>query len=124
MYNWAHTKAYYRRAPFLRKRGRENVNKLLKQRTSPAMVLTKERVEKFAARARAHIYTCHHLEQVQEVPPLAAAEALDTPATVPPKQELLYMEIERLMKSFRGHRCALDFDRGFINSVLKEGVVS
>jgi hypothetical protein len=24
------------------------------------------------------------------------------------------------MKAFKGHRCALDFDRGFINSKLKE----
>jgi hypothetical protein len=24
------------------------------------------------------------------------------------------------MKAFKGHRCALDFDRGFVNSRLKE----
>jgi hypothetical protein len=37
-----------------------------------------------------------------------------------PKQELLYNEIDRLMKAFKGQRCALDFDRGFVNSRLKE----
>jgi hypothetical protein len=26
------------------------------------------------------------------------------------------------MKAFKGHRCALDFDRGFVNSELKEEV--
>ena len=36
------------------------------------------------------------------------------------KQELLYSEIDRLMKNFKAHRCALDIDRGFVNSELKE----
>jgi hypothetical protein len=36
------------------------------------------------------------------------------------KQEQLYNDIERLMKAFKGHRCALDFDRGFVNSHLRE----
>ena len=36
------------------------------------------------------------------------------------KQVLLYSEIERLVKDFKTHRCALDFDRGFVNAELKE----
>jgi hypothetical protein len=36
------------------------------------------------------------------------------------KQELLYNEIEKLMKLFIGHRCALDFDSGFANLQTKE----
>jgi hypothetical protein len=35
----------------------------------------------------------------------------------------IHTEIERLTKSFRGHRCALYFDLGFVNSVLKEEVL-
>jgi hypothetical protein len=31
-------------------------------------------------------------------------------------------QIERLIKAFKGHRCALDFDRGFVNSELKEAI--
>jgi hypothetical protein len=38
----------------------------------------------------------------------------------PKQQELLYSEIERLTKAFRGHRCALDFDWGFVHSELKQ----
>jgi hypothetical protein len=29
-------------------------------------------------------------------------------------------QIERPIKGFKGHSCALDFDRGFVNSELKE----
>jgi hypothetical protein len=43
-----------------------------------------------------------------------------TPPPTDTKQELLYNEIERLMKAFKGHRCALDFDRGLVNSQLRE----
>jgi hypothetical protein len=117
-YSWAHAKAYYRRVPVSRKRGRENFKDLVKECTSPVKVLTKDRIEKFASRARAYICTYHHLEQVQSGP-AAAATGVDPTADLP-KQELLYTEIERLMKAFKGHRCALDFDRGFVNSELKE----
>ncbi len=116
-YSWAHAKAYYRRVPVSRKRGRENF-KVVKECTSPVKVLTKDKIEKLASRARAYICTYHHLEQVQSGP-AAAATGVD-PTAVLPKQELLYTEIERLMTAFKGHRCALDFDGGFVNSELKE----
>jgi hypothetical protein len=31
-----------------------------------------------------------------------------------------YGKIEQMVKKFRTHRCALDFDRGFINGILQE----
>ena len=31
-----------------------------------------------------------------------------------------YGKIEQMVKKFRTHRCALDFDQGFINGILKE----
>ena len=58
-----------------------------------------------------------------------AADIVEEPATAlpdgdavpnPKHQELHYTEIKRLMKAFKGHRCALDFDRGFVHSELKE----
>jgi hypothetical protein len=53
-------------------------------------------------------------------PPAAANKGAVASNAILPKQELFLAEIERLMRSFEGHRCALDFDRGFVNSVLKE----
>jgi hypothetical protein len=53
-----------------------------------------------------------------------SATTASTPP-IAPKQELLYTEIESLMKAFKGgHRCALDFDRGLVNSELKEAKAS
>ena len=118
-YSWAHAKAYYRRVPVSRKRGRENFKLLVKECTCPETVLTKDRIEKFASRARAYICTYHHLQQQSASTPCSTNT--DEPVPIVAKQELLYNEIERLMKAFKGHRCALDFDRGFVNSELKKG---
>ena len=64
-YNWAHAKSYYRRVPVSRKEGRENFKALVvRECTSPAMIFTKGRVQKFAARARAYICTYFYLEQI------------------------------------------------------------
>ncbi len=129
-YSWAHSKAHYRRMPLSRKRGRENFKQLVKICTCPVIVLTKQRIEKFASRARAYICTSyHHLYQEQK---RAAAEHEDSNsasnanstfpvAGIPShiQQDLLYSEIERLSKAFKGHRCAIDFDSGFVQSDLR-----
>jgi hypothetical protein len=131
-YSWAHAKAFYRRLPVSRKRGRDNFKQLVKESTCPENILTKVRIEKFASRAHAYICTYHHIEEEKNKNKRLSAVASDIaeePATVfidgdavpnPKHQELLYTEIERLMKAFKGHRCALDFDRGFVHSELKE----
>jgi rubredoxin len=123
-YSWAHAKAYYRRMPLSRKRGRENFKQLVRDCTCPVNVLTKERIEKFASRARAYICTYHHLQQEHEKQQATAAANGDpnspfVPRAYPKQEQLLYTEIERLMKEFKCHRCALDFDRHWVNSVLR-----
>jgi hypothetical protein len=132
-YSWAHSKAHYRRMPLSRKRGRENFKQLVKDCTCPVNVLTKQMIEKFALRARAYICTYHHLYQEQK---RAAAEHKDSNsasnanstspvAGIPShkQQDLLYSEIERLRKAFKGHRCALDFDSGFVQSELRNAKI-
>jgi hypothetical protein len=110
-YCWAHAKSHYRCMSVSSKRGREYFKLLVKDCTSSVDMLTKVRVQKFASRARAYICTCHNLEQQVAS---TSAEAL-----VAQKLELLYTQIELLMKDFKVHRCALDFDHGFVNSELK-----
>ena len=83
------------------------------------------RMEKFAARARAYICTYHHLDQRLQALNSAACNDDTTIgesviSILPNQQELLYNEIEKLMKDFKGHRCALDFDSAFVTSQLKQ----
>ncbi len=82
----------------------------------PETVMTKERIRKFSARARAYICTYYHLSR-----DLDNAILDDGPApivNIAEKQQLLYKEIERLMKKFKTHRCALDFDHAFVQGDL------
>ncbi|KAI2510951.1 hypothetical protein MHU86_3423 [Fragilaria crotonensis] len=124
-YSWAHAKAYYRRMPLSRKRGRDNFKQLVRDCTCPINVLTKERIEKFASRARAYICTYHHLQQEHQKLATAAVANQDlnavaqTMSAVVPNQQLLFPQIERLKKALKSHRCVLDFDSGFVHSELR-----
>jgi hypothetical protein len=61
-------------------------------------------MEKFAARARAYICPYHHLEQQKERPAAANQNSDNDRDEIEwtYQQELLYSEIERLMKDMRG----------------------
>ena len=130
-YSWAHSKSFYRRMPLSRKRGRDNFKQLVKDCTCPVNVLTKTRIEKFASRARAYICTYHHLYQEQQKQAAAqhdedlnSASNADSPLSrisSHKKQELVisYSDIERVSKAFKGHRCVLDFDNGFVHSEFR-----
>jgi hypothetical protein len=104
-YSWGHAKGNYRRQPLSRKRTRAGFVKLVDECLGSDTELTKERVRKFSARARAYICTYHHLAYVSS-----------TEADEGKKEVLLLDDIERLTKKFRTHRCVMDFDRGFIGS--------
>ncbi len=62
-YSRAHAKSFYRQNPVSRKRGRENFKELVRECTCPVNVLSRVRIEKFAARARAYICSYNHLDQ-------------------------------------------------------------
>jgi hypothetical protein len=119
--------------PLSRKQGRDTFTQLVKDCTCPVNVLTEQRIEKFASCARAYICTYHHLHQEHKQ---AAAEhedsnsdsnadktCLDARTPSHKQQELLYSDIERLSKAFKGHRCALDFDSGLVHSELRHAAM-
>ena len=118
-YCWAVAKGYYRRMPLSRKMGRENFKQLVKESICPVNQLFKKRVCKLSARARAYICSYYQLAKTAEAG--ASGGSNTNNSLVTEQQQLLYSEIERLTKDFKIHRCrcALDFDRGFVNAELK-----
>jgi hypothetical protein len=116
-YAWAQAKAIMRRTPLRDKKGRANFINLVMRCLCPATVLTRERVRKFAARARAYICTYYYLEQEL----IISNDENMTGFTPAAKQQLLYKKIEQLMKRFKTHRCVLDFDMRFVLAALKAG---
>jgi len=119
-YNWAHAKAKMRITPLREKKGRVNFIALVMKCICPETVLTKARIRKFSARARAYISTYYHLSSrdcdVASIP--GGDPDVRTLGNDAEKQQLLYKEIIQLMKKFKTHRCALDFDSGFVKADL------
>jgi len=79
--------------------------------------LSRERVRKFSRRARLYILAyqaLHSLEENREQQPSTTSRDA---------HQITPMKIESLVKDFKTHRCALDFDKGFIKTVItkKEG---
>jgi len=114
-HSWACAKGDYRRRPLSDKRGLNNFKNLVQTSCGPD-VLTKERACKFSRRARAYMCTCCLLDQQNEG--VVAADGGNNVGDAT-KQQTLFQEIERLQKRFKSHRCALDFDSGFVNAVVK-----
>jgi hypothetical protein len=110
-YSWGFAKQLYRRKPVKLKKGRANFKALVRQCTDPTTEINKVRVGKFAGRARAYICAYFELDRRQQ-------QTQDQVANdnVSERQQAHFVDIERLMKSFKTHRCALDFDSGFIRS--------
>ncbi|KAG7339826.1 hypothetical protein IV203_028287 [Nitzschia inconspicua] len=108
-YSWGFAKGSYRRKPLQKKRKRVDFEDLVDECTNVETELTKARIRKFSARARAYLCTYHYLATAE--PTSAAIKDNDQEK----KQKVPMMdEIERLMKKFKTHRCAFDFDRGFV----------
>ena len=84
---------------------RETVRKCLSQE-----VLTTERIRKFSKRAHEYICAYHALHQGS-----SSDELLDTATD---SNVATPVNFEKLLKDFKTHRCALDFDKGFIVALI------
>jgi hypothetical protein len=105
-YAWGITKGLYRRKPLNSKRSKERFKELVLECTSRDYLRT-ETVRKLSRRARAYICAYYSLYQSKND---AADDNTPTTLTLP--------LIERLVKLFKTHRAAIDFDAGFVNAFV------
>ena len=101
-YSWGITKGLYRRKPLLSKKGKESFRKLVCEVTSRDILKTST-IRKLSRRARAYICAYYSLYESQN-------RGDTTKLTLP--------LIERVVKAFKTHRAALDFDAGFVNGFV------
>jgi hypothetical protein len=103
-YSWGISKGVYRRKPLQSKKGKESFKRLVDECTSRDILSTKT-VRKLSRRARAYICAYYSLYESKR-------NGDDMPTLTLPL-------IERLVKSFKTHRAAIDFDAGFLNGFVK-----
>ena len=76
-------------------------------------VLTQTRIRLFSRRARQYILAYYAIQQASDV--ANSTMIADTTAS---QQQITQVKIEQLIKEFKTHRCAMDFDNSFIKSVM------
>jgi hypothetical protein len=106
-YAWGCVKNQYRRQPLKHKKGKENFRQTVRKCFS-RQVITTERVRLFSQRARAYILAYHKIRQEQ----LTSSSTTDLDSTASP------VNVEKMLKRFKTHRCAMDFDSSFCKAVF------
>jgi len=113
-YAWGCAKNLYRKQPLKTKRGKANFRATVQQCFSRE-VLTVERIRLFSQRARAYMlaYQMLHQEEEQQVlSPPGSSNDVDVKSTSCP------VNVEKILKKFKTHRCAMDFDTAFCKAMF------
>jgi len=112
-YAWGCAKNHYRRQPLKDKRGKDNFRRTVRKCFS-RQVVTTERVRMFSQRARAYILAYHKIRQEQLTDSSSTVDSDNTTASP--------VNVEKLLKKFKTHRCAMDFDSSFCKAVFREDI--
>jgi hypothetical protein len=114
-YSWACAKNEFRQKPIQQKKSKELFKNTVRECLSRE-ILTDARVRSFSKRAQEYICAYHVLhEQMMEQPSDKEQEGI-----VSSDNSIVPVKIEALVKQFKTHLCALDFDHGFIKSVVRK----
>jgi hypothetical protein len=108
-YSWGCAKNLYRRQPLKTKRGKENFRETVR-RCFSREIITVERVRLFSQRARAYMLAYQVLREEKEQG-LSSTE-VDIKNTSCP------INVEKILKKFKTHRCAMDFDKAFCKATF------
>ena len=103
-YSWGASKSLYRRQPLASKRSKASFDALVNKCISREQALPIELIRKFSRRARGY---------------MEAYKSLEMKAELGKDNTISHVKIENMKKVLRCHRCALDFDQGFIAKILE-----
>ena len=108
-YSWGCAKNFYRRLPLEKKKGKDTFRKSVNEAISRDNLTTK-RIRMFSRRAREYIISYKLMSHKQTL----------TGLDVDLHTNISEAKIEKMVKDFKTHRCALDFDSSFLDLVIKE----
>lgn len=115
-YSWGHAKNLYTKKPFTSKKTKDGFVRLVHEcLETTGEGFTMKRIRRMSSRARAYICTYRHieLEQNEKEKQQQGDKKQQSPV-------LLLDEINKLMKKYKTHRCAFDFDTGFVHDLGEE----
>ena len=114
-YTWGFAKNHFRRQPLDVKRKKETFRKLVCDCLS-RQKCTASVIRSFSKRARDYIVSYHLLtsKKLERKKSIIQDMKENEPAVV---------KVEKMRKLFKTHRCAMDFDCKFINSVVSSSII-
>jgi hypothetical protein len=120
-YSWGCSKQTYRNMRIEKKRGAVNFPESVRYSLSKE-VLSIEQIRKFSFRARRYILSYYVLENLTELEKTNKdSQLLKISSFIKAEGENITPQlIERMVKAFKGHRCALDFNKGFLTNVINK----
>jgi hypothetical protein len=102
-------RASFRRQPLKDKRGKENFRRTVRACFSRDVV-TAERIRLFSQRARAYMLPNHKIWR-QQLTNTSPTSDFDNTTASPVK-------VEKMLKEFKTHRCAMNFDSNFCKTIF------
>jgi hypothetical protein len=114
-YSWGCAKGKYRCLPLADKRRKENFRNYVHECLDRSDVLTIERQRMFSKRARQYMLAYHSIE--------LSREKRDSEATAKNNDEKLEMSaylVEKIIKKYKSHGGATDFDSAYIDAVVND----
>ncbi len=116
-YTWARCKSHFRNILLDRKRGRENFKVCVSESLSWEISAT-ALVRKFSKRVRRYMQGYHVLNQIYQGLIETSDKEWQTNGNA--NRAIIPMRLEQMVKKFKTHRCAMDFDRAFCKALFKE----
>ena len=109
-YDWGCAKGVYRRLPISEKRSKKKFGESVQKAMDSTEVLTIERRRLFSKRAREYMLAYSILDNEE----MGSLESVDDDK----KPHMTAYLIEKIVKQYKSHRSAADFDAGFINKIV------
>jgi hypothetical protein len=120
-YSWGCAKGKYRRLPLSEKRRKENFRNSVRQCLDRGEVLTVGRQRMFSKRARQYMLAYHSIELSKAKGESGAAgESNDKNKKPHVKLEMSAYLVEKIIKTYKSHRGATDFDSAYIDAIVND----
>jgi hypothetical protein len=116
--SWACAKNDYQQILLDKKRGKENVIKSVRECMSRDLI-TQQRVQKFSWQARHYILGYHILWQMKQGL-IEGSDSLELQPDNSSSQAIIPAKLEQMVKKFKMHRCAMDFDHSFCKAIYRD----
>jgi hypothetical protein len=117
-YSWGLAKNQYRKILLENKRGKEKFKQSVRECISRTLI-NRTRVQKFSKRARRYMQGYHVLKEMQQGNIKGSSLNVEQSSKTT-DEKIVPQKLEQMVKHFKTHRCAMDFDYAYCKAIYNE----